>query len=200
MDKLEKTIELFRKLPGIGPRQARRIVNVLLNNKPLAKSLSLEIDDLDQVVVKCLDCHRFFAKNHGVSVCKICNNKERDTSFLMVVERDSDLDSVEKSGVYKGLYFVLDGVIPILSKDPEKLINFNLLQKRVSNNPPTEIILALSATPEGENTIDYIIENLKSEIKNQGIKVTVLGRGLSTGTELEYADSETLKGALQNRH
>jgi len=113
MDKLEKTIELFRKLPGIGPRQARRIVNVLLNNKPLAKSLSVEIDDLDQVVVKCLDCHRFFAKNHGGSVCKICNNKERDTSFLMVVERDSDLDSVEKSGVYKGLYFVLDGVIPI---------------------------------------------------------------------------------------
>ena len=87
-----------------------------------------------------------------------------------------------------------------MSKDPEKLINFNLLQKRVSNNPPTEIILALSATPEGENTIDYIIENLKSEIKNQGIKVTILGRGLSTGTELEYADSETLKGALQNRH
>ena len=199
MDKLEKAVEIFRKLPGIGPRQARRIVLSLLNNKSVAESLASEIGNLNHEVSKCVKCHRFFAKNHS-EVCRICGDSNRDSEILMIVEHNSDLDAVEKSGVYHGLYFILDGVIPVLSKDPEKLINFTSLSKRIKEQAPKEIILALSATPEGDNTADYILEKLGDEFKEKNIKVTILGRGLSTGTELEYADPETLRGALENRH
>jgi recombination protein RecR len=126
----------------------------------------------------------------------------------MIVARDSDLEAVEKSGVYNGLYFVLGGIVPILEKEPEKRVRLAELKKRVQGLPlykntratlVQEIILSMSATPDGEHTAEVVKVFLEKNIKDSKVKITVLGKGLSTGTELEYSDTETLKNALKNR-
>lgn len=115
----------------------------------------------------------------------------------MIVPRDADFEAVEKSGSYKGLYFVLGGSLPILEKEPERRIRIKDLDARIKRDTGKikEIILAMNANAEGENTADFIKEKFKSE----GITFSELGRGLSTGSELEYADPETLKNALLHR-
>ncbi len=116
----------------------------------------------------------------------------------MVIARDSDFESIEKSGTYKGLYFILGGTVPILDKEPEKRIRLRALLERVTKQSLKEIILSLNTTPEGEHTTDIVRDALKN-LSLQSTKVTILGRGLSTGAELEYADSETIRNALSNR-
>ena len=122
----------------------------------------------------------------------------------MIVQRDIDLESVEKNGVYKGIYFVLGGSVPILEKEPEKRVrikelkNFiTLRQAQGEKEKIKEIILGVNWNPEGENTGDYVAKELK-QITSK-IKITHLGKGLSMGTELEYTDPETFKNALRNR-
>jgi recombination protein RecR len=120
----------------------------------------------------------------------------------MVVARDSDFETVEKSGAYRGLYFILGGTVPVLDKEPEKRIRLKRFLERVSGAAFKEIILSLNTTPDGEHTADIVKEVLKGMLKNkslQSTKVTVLGRGLSTGAELEYVDGETIKNALRGR-
>ena len=137
-------------------------------------------------------------------MCSICSDDTRDHTSLMIVARDSDLEAIEKSGVYCGLYFVLGGIVPILEKEPEKRVRLKELKKRVSGDPISgEIILSMSATPDGEHTAEVVKQFLENNSLASGrgskIKITVLGKGLSTGTELEYSDTETLKNALKNR-
>ena len=123
----------------------------------------------------------------------------------MVVARDSDFEVVEKSGAYKGLYFILGGTVPILDKEPDKRIRLKQLINRLSitdvRHPGdfTEIILSLSATPEGENTAEIVKKTLVGALSSKPIKVTILGRGISTGAELEYVDSDTIRNALKHR-
>jgi recombination protein RecR len=122
----------------------------------------------------------------------------------MVVARDSDFESIEKSSAYKGLYFILGGTVPILDKEPDKRIRLKQLLERVQKSSPKEIILSLNTTPDGEHTADIVKDAISKVSKNLTLssdtKITILGRGLSTGAELEYADSDTIKNALQNRH
>lgn len=121
----------------------------------------------------------------------------------MIVARDSDFETVEKSGAYKGLYFILGGTVPILDKEPEKRIRLEKLLEHVTQkkSPLREVILSLNATPDGEHTATIVREAIQKVTKNQSnLKITILGRGLSTGAELEYVDGETIKNALQNRH
>jgi len=113
----------------------------------------------------------------------------------MIVARDSDFETVEKSGAYTGLYFILGGTVPILDKEPEKRIRLGKLLEQVGSNKFKEIILSLNTTPDGENTADIV----KNSIKTTAAKITILGRGLSTGAELEYVDGETIRNALRNR-
>ena len=117
----------------------------------------------------------------------------------MIVARDSDLEAIEKSGVYHGLYFILGGVVPILEKEPEKRIRLKELKSRLKDPSPSEIILSMSATPDGEHTAEIVKAFLEKNDATSKTKTTVLGKGLSTGTELEYSDTETLKYALKNR-
>jgi recombination protein RecR len=151
----------------------------------------------------------------GYPLCSICSDPQRDHSTIMIVARDSDFETIEKSGAYNGLYFILGGTIPILDKEPDKRIRLELLLKRLAISDiakPTskpllaEIILSLNTTPDGENTalivkdaIQRIVGNDVSTPSTSSVKITVLGRGLSTGAELEYADGETIKNALKNR-
>ena len=119
----------------------------------------------------------------------------------MIVEKDSDLEALERSGTYKGRYFVLGGVLPILEKNPNSRIRINALLDRINaeNDSLDEIILACAVTPESEHTAQYVESTISSHINATMTKITHLGRGLSTGTELEYSDAETLRHALEGR-
>jgi recombination protein RecR len=199
MNAIDKLTEIFSHFPGIGPRQAKRFVYYLLTrDQSTLETLTRSIDELKRETAQCSECKRFFTKNDSPSsLCSTCSDIRRDKSLLMIVPRDADFEAIEKSGSYKGLYFILGGALPILEKEPAKRIRINELKKLVEKRKDNlkEIILAMNANPEGENTADFI----KQTIKENGLEFSILGRGLSTGAELEYADPETLKNALLHR-
>ena len=198
-DSIQKLKEHFERFPGIGPRQARRFVYWLLNqDDSFLENMSGHLLALKQNTKQCPECFRFF----NAAECEFCKSANRDNNFLMVVEKDSDLESVEKSKVYAGRYFVLGDVIP-LGADIPKTSRLKELFQRVAGQAAKqnikEIILAMSATAEGDNTSRYIEKILEPLAKKHAIKISRFGRGLSTGTELEYIDAETLKNAMENR-
>jgi recombination protein RecR len=118
----------------------------------------------------------------------------------MIISRDVDFENIEKTKIFDGYYFVLGGNIPILEKNPEKKIRQNELLERLQKDLDIkEIILALDCNPDGENTEKYIKDLIESTVKREDIKISHLGRGISTGAELEYLDPETIKNALKNR-
>jgi recombination protein RecR len=202
MDNTQKLIELFKEFPGIGPRQAKRFVYFLLNKNPgYAAELSKLLTEVRGTVHACDTCFRFFP-NTTNSTCSLCRDKNRDKSLLMIVSHDVDLENIDKTHFYNGYYFVLGGNVPILEKSPEKRIRqkelLNLISKKVKEGL-TEIIIALNYNPEGENTLTYLKEILLPLTQKNNIRISTLGRGLSTGTELEYSDSDTIKNALKNR-
>ncbi len=205
MDPIRKLTEIFSEFPGIGPRQARRFVYFLLSRPPgYLKNLNSLITELKGSTNICQSCFRFFPKDKANSLlCSICLDESRDKSILTIVSRDVDLENIEKSHAYSGLYFVLGGSVPILEKNPETRIRQKELQKnieeKIKNNELKEIILAMNLNPEGENTVQYLESYLSPHAERNNIKITTLGRGLSTGTELEYSDTETIKNALKNR-
>ena len=206
MDKINKLSRLFSEFPGIGPRQAKRFVYFLLARNPeFLNEMTELISNLKKEIKSCEDCSRFFQKGHTPStLCEICGDKNRDKSKLMIVSRDIDLETVEKSGSYNGTYFVLGGSIPILDKNPENQIRLKRLvafldKKNYEKENLSEIILGLNANPAGEHTAEFLKNTLSPFASKHNIKISTLGRGLSTGTELEYSDSETIKNALKNR-
>lgn len=199
MNSIDRLTEIFSHFPGIGPRQAKRFVYALLSRMHTTDELIRALSDLKNGVAQCTKCHRFYPKNGSTSnVCNICSDTSRDQSLLMIVPRDSDLEAVEKSRSFRGVYFVLGGALPVLEKEPERRIRINELRSRVKNEGDSlkEIILAMNANTEGENTADFLREEL---IPLTNAPLTSLGRGLSTGAELEYADPDTLKNALLHR-
>jgi recombination protein RecR len=203
MTVLEKLIQHFEKFPGIGSRQARRFAfHLLTESKEDVEELSALIRDVKSAVAECPSCFRFFSRNgHGDS-CAICANTLRDHTKLLVVERDSDIDALERSKMYDGLYFVLGGTIPLLESDDVKKLRGGALKATVTERAGeglSELILGFSVNPDGENTSRYVETLLRELIEKHSITVNQLGRGLSTGSELEYADPETLKSAFQNR-
>ena len=202
MNSIDKLTEIFRSFPGIGPRQAKRFVYYLLSrNGSYSQELVQAIQNLKKEITQCSECQRHYAKNGYTSkTCNICSDETRDGSMLMIVPRDIDLEAVERSGSYRGHYFVLGGVVPILAKEPEKRIRIKDLGFRIQESLKhglKEIILAMNANQDGENTAEYLKERLTTN--NPQLTMTVLGRGLSTGAELEYADPETLKNAFLHR-
>lgn len=198
MNSIDKLTEIFSKFPGIGPRQAKRFVYFLLTrNGDYTNELVKAVDNLKKEIVQCGKCMRFYAKDGSTSpLCSICIDEDRDHSMLMIVPRDIDLEAVERSGSYNGYYFVLGGVVPILEKEPEKKIRIKELESRIKKGKDIkEIILAMNANIDGENTAEFI----KQKFKEPRFTFSALGRGLSTGAELEYADPETLKNAFLHR-
>ena len=203
MDVIDKLSQIFKEFPGIGERQAKRFVYFLMSRNPAyTENLSLLIKDLKKEAGQCKECFRFFILNSKKEMlCDICENVNTDGSILMVVEKDSDLESVKKSGVYNGKYFILGGLVPIVEKTTKSRIRIEELKNKISVDVGRlqEIILAFSLSPQGDHTDSYVREQLKNTIEKSNIKISSLGRGLSTGTELEYSDNDTLKNALKNR-
>ncbi|MDO8594872.1 MAG: toprim domain-containing protein [bacterium] len=205
MTTFDKLSELFRSFPGIGPRQAKRFVYFLLScDSSLPDELIELISMLKKETVQCTDCFRFFQKRGASILCPICGDTSRDTGELIIVARDTDLEAIEKSNTYHGKYFVLGGTLALIERKHADKLRMKELTDRVSRSvtpakagvqPLKEVILALSANPDGEHTSD----ELKTLLAPLSVKISTLGRGLSTGSELEYADKETLKSALKNR-
>lgn len=195
-DRIEDLARAFERFPGIGPRQARRFVYHLLGVSPSDRNRIADlVTNLAADVKQCAECMRF--SNGGGGICALCSDATRDDHTLVVVEKDQDLLALERAGSYRGRYFVLGGVLTLSGKGT---IRERELLRAVDMRLPrglTEIVLALSATSEGENTTDHLKQRLLPY--RDRIKLTMLGRGLSTGSELEYSDAETLSGALQNR-
>lgn len=117
----------------------------------------------------------------------------------MVVEKDVDIEGVEASGAYKGKYFVLGGLMPLIPKKNAPTVRAKELEARIQKNGINEVIFALSTTPEGDYTARELTQIFKTLPRGESLKVSILGRGLSVGAEIEYADAETLRNALQNR-
>ena len=195
-DRVEDLTRAFERFPGIGPRQARRFVYHLLSLPPSDRTRIADlVSKLADSVRQCPECMRY--ANGSAATCNYCADASRDDSMLLIVEKDQDLLALERAGTYKGRYFVLGGVLTLSGKGVirEKVL-LRLVTTRVKNGL-REVILALSATSEGENTVDHLRKLLIPY--RDHIKLTELGRGLATGSELEYSDAETLSGALLNR-
>ena len=205
MDSFNKLTEIFKHFPGIGPRQAKRFVYFLLTrNKNYIREFTGLLEELHSEIKICPDCFQYFTKGKNPSpLCEICLSKNREEDVLMIVARDIDLENIEKSHSFNGKYFVLGGTIPILDKNPEQRIHLKELlatiEKKAERTGLKEIILGFSLNPESEYTADFVIQALTPLITKYKLKVSHLGRGLSTGTELEYSDADTIKNALKNR-
>lgn len=204
MDTLERLTALFEKLPGIGPRQAGRFVHYLLRSSPaVRREFADAIDALGGSVYQCPECMRWHAGTSGKDkkLCSICTNAEREHSSIAVVATDADLAALESSGTYRGTYFVLGGTVSLASDKTnglrirQLLTQLNDLRSRYGEF--TEVILAFPANPEGDATALQVRDDVC--VKFPDLKITSLGRGLSTGSELEYADPETLRSALESR-
>ena len=206
MTPLDKLTAYFEKFPGVGLRQARRFAfHILTLPKTDTNEIAKLITSLSDSVTECESCHRFFSESGNQQErCKVCRDENRDDSKLLIVARDSDIDAIERSRVYDGYYFVLGATVPLLANpaDQQKVRAGTLkakVEKAVASSTLKEVILAFSVNPDGENTSRFIESLLKDYEDNNHLTISYLGRGLSTGSELEYADPETIKSALKNR-
>jgi recombination protein RecR len=182
---IQKLINLFSKFPTVGPRTASRFVFYL------TKLSQAELEELRKNIKVCSFCFDAFEDSEE-SLCHICRNKSRNREFLCIIEKEADLESIEKIKKYNGLYFILGGTISLKRK---KNIRIEELKQRIKDNDFKEIIIATNPTPEGEATGLFI----ERELKPFNIKTTHLGRGLPIGGELEYADPDTLSSSLESR-
>lgn len=189
---LNNLIECFKHLPGIGEKTAERLALSLLEaDDSLINLFSKSITNLKDKVKKCNICHSY-SENE---ICDICNDKNRNSDTICVVETPKDVISIEKIGTYKGAYHVLDGLIsPMTGKNPEDL-NINSLLKRVKENNVKEIIFVLTPNIEGETTSLYITK----KIDNKKITISKIAHGVPIGANMDYIDSLTLEMALENR-
>jgi recombination protein RecR len=191
---IQKLIEIFSKFPTVGQRTATRFVFYLIKrDKKEIEELSRAILDLKEKVKFCKNCFKPF-EGEG-EICEICSDKTRDKSLLCIVEKETDLEAIEKTKKYRGLYFVLGGTVSAIKKEELKKLRIKELEERVKDKKIKEIIIATSLTTEGEALALF----LERKLKNSGKKITKLGRGLPTGGELEYADEETLGAAFESR-
>lgn len=185
-------IDLFARLPGVGPKTASRLTFYLLREpNGLADALAQALAALSTGTVECEQCFNIAEQ----SPCAICSDAARDQALICVVEEPMDLLAIERTGSYHGVYHVLHGALsPIDGVYPEKLRIAELVA-RVRGNRPREVILATNPSLEGENTAAYIFQQLA----NLTVSVTRLARGLPMGGDLEYADEVTLSRALEGR-
>jgi recombination protein RecR len=193
MSILDRLINNFSKLPGIGKKSASRIVYYLLKaDKAFVQELSKGIKELKEIVINCHICGNFTE----IDPCGICADHQRNKNLLCIVEEPKDIVAIESTHEYFGIYHVLMGVLsPIEGIGPHEL-RMEQLFERIRTENIDEVIIATNPTIEGETTAQYIVKN----IKTPSIKTTRLALGLPVGGALEYADSITLSRAFKGRN
>ncbi len=189
---IERLIQLLAKLPGLGPRSARRAALDLLKRrdtvlKPLAAAMTAAAD----TIVTCRICGNL----DSVDPCAICADPKRDAAVICVVEEVADLWAIERSGAFKGRYHVLGGVLSALDGIGPEDLSIAKLVERAASSEVREIILATNATVEGQTTAHYVTDRLAGT----NVQVTRLAHGLPVGGELDYLDDGTLTAALKAR-
>ncbi|MCB9815673.1 recombination protein RecR [Candidatus Nomurabacteria bacterium] len=203
MNNLDKLIALFEKFPGVGARQAKRFAfHILTMQDADSAELSRLIAEIKGTVVECASCHRFFATAYNETICSLCSSSQRTHTKLLIVSQDSDIQAIERAGVYDGLYFVFGGTVPLLNSGENKKLRGGALKATIETRIPeglNEVTIGFSVNPDGENTARFVESIIGEILKEKGIVISYLGRGLSTGSELEYADAETIKNAFKNR-
>lgn len=189
---LEVLIQALRRLPGVGVKSASRMAfHLLQHDREGAKTLARALQEAAGSVKHCERCHTFTE----AEVCATCLDPRRDRSKLCVVETPADQSAVERTGAYKGLYFVLMGKLSPLDGIGPNDIGLKKLFERASDGVVQEVIMATNFTAEGEATAHVISEALKT----RGLKLTRLARGVPAGSELEYVDLGTIAHALVDR-
>ena len=200
-ESIQKLIDQFSKFPTVGPKAATRFAFYLFNSSRKEKDKLIEsISNISRNVKQCSFCFKSFEGEE--SLCSICSDTNRDRTKLCLVEKEVDLNAIEKTKKYKGVYFILGGTMSHL-KNRSKKIRIAELIERIKDPIPfhlfnasfKEIIIATNPTMEGETTARF----LQRKLDPLNIKITKLGRGLPVGGELEYADNETLEEALERR-
>ena len=190
---LQKLLDELGRLPGIGPKSAQRIAYYLLEaDAEEARRLAEAILEVKQEVHFCSRCFNYATADE----CSICQDPMRDTTRICVVGEPRDVQAIERTGSYHGLYHVLGGVIsPMQGISPSDL-KIDLLTERIARGGVKEVILAISTSVEGETTLFYLMNRLR---QFPGLKVTSIARGIGFGDELEYVDELTITHALLNR-
>lgn len=190
---LDQLIKALAKLPGLGPRSARRIALVLLSNKD--KIMRPLIDALNHTVETIRTCG--ICGNLDTSdPCRICNDEKRSKNTICVVASVADLWAIERTSAYKGQYHILGGVLSALDGIGPDELNVKPLLERIGKNDPEEIILALSATVDGQTTAHFLTDHIHEISK---AKITRLAHGVPVGGELDYLDDGTISTALKSR-
>lgn len=189
---IEQAVEAFAQLPGVGRKTALRyVLHVIKQNK-------LEVESFAKLIVQLKTDLKFCEKCHNIAehiVCEICLNPLRDHSTICVVQDYRDVMAIENTGLYKGHYHILGGIISPLDGVTPSSLNIETLINKVSAGNIEEIILALNATMEGETTSFYLFRKLAP----YSIKLSAIARGIAVGDELEYADEVTLGRSITNR-
>ena len=209
MDSIKKLADLFSKFPTVGPRTAGRFVYYLIKQpKEKIDELTSAILELKNKIKLCKSCFQPFEFGGGQlspELCAICQNPSRNKNLLCIVEKESDLLSIENTKKFNGLYFILGGTLSILGKNTDNL-RIEELKSRVKDANFSEIIVALNPTPEGiatsvliERTLKEVQEKLSAQNPAISWKITHLAKGIPVGGELEYADEETLESAFEGR-
>lgn len=189
---LTELINAFRCLPGVGPKSAQRMAfHLLERNREGAAHLAHTLLDAVEHIGHCERCRTL----SETSVCAICNSERRERSVLCVVENPMDVQAIESSGTYTGMYFVLMGRLSPLDGIGPEDIGLDVLAERLDGGEVRELILATNATVEGEATAHYIAE----QARRRGVKTTRLAQGVPLGGELEYVDGNTLAHAMLGR-
>ena len=187
---IEDLIKIISKLPGLGPKSAKRIVLKLINNREeLVKPLVNTLAQVYKNVVRCKICGNFKSSNSDCT----CSNKNCEQ--ICVVENIADMWVIQSSGIYKGHYHILGGTLPNLEGKKDNGLLVSSLINRVQKNSVKEVILATSATIEGQTTAHYIHDRLKAT----KVKISKLAQGVPVGGEIEFLDDGTLFSAFKNR-
>lgn len=193
---IEDAVTEISRLPGIGKKTALRLaLHLLKQNEAHTEALSLALTRMRQEIRYCQTCHNI----SDTEVCSICMNQRRDSSLLCVVEDIRDVLAIENTNQFNGKYHVLGGVIsPIHGIGPEELkieSLINRIEKATTKEPVREVIMALSATMEGDTTAFYLAKRLKEK----GVTVSTIARGIPVGGELEFTDEITLGRSIMTR-
>ena len=189
---IERLIQLLARLPGLGPRSARRVALHLINKREqLLGPLSEALRVANERIVVCASCGNI----DTAEPCSICRDARRDPSIIVVVEDVSDLWALERAAAVKAPYHVLGGVLSALDGVRPEHLNLDRLVARASETGVSEVILALNATVDGQTTAHYVTELLA----HLPVKVTKLAHGVPVGGELDYLDEGTLSAAIRQR-
>ncbi|MAI97342.1 MAG: recombination protein RecR [Rhodobacteraceae bacterium] len=189
---VEALIVLLAKLPGLGPRSARRaVIKMIEKRKTILEPLATVLGSVSENIKECLQCGNFSTTD----VCNICSDDKRERNVVCIVQDVADLWAMERSSIFKGTYHVLGGYSSTYSGINPEEMNLHKIEERIEKYEIEEVILALDSTMNGQTTAHYLVEKLQ----NTGVRFSSLANGVPVGGELDYLDDGTIRAAFTAR-